>query len=226
MFLETYTSGTINNLLLELTRALGIEILRIDRSEVEEGSLILEACAKGDVAFLVQGDALTATTHNQLRFEAKSRHIPIDVIENASIITVAMGLTGLQMYKLGPVVSLPYTSEHFFPRSPYDKIMNAVKSGQHCMILLDLNSEKFMTPTEAISTLEELDRRYGPGLSLHDRKIIVVHSVSTPQQRILYGPARSISRVELSSGPSTLILPGPLDDNEQRFLGSFAETFD
>lgn len=223
VFLETYTSGTRDDLFSSISHIVGGEISLISREEVEQSSLILDSCNEGDVALLVQGDSLTATTHNQIRLEAMNSGIRVEVIENSSIITTALGLCGLQIYKMGPVVSLPFTTPHFFPRSPYDKIVFNLKFGLHSVVLLDLVNSRFMTPAEALDELGEMDRRFGGEMGIDKRKICLLHAVSTEHQTVLYGESERIRLREFPSGASMIIIPGKIDDNESVFLDRFAE---
>jgi len=50
----------------------------------------------GDVALLVIGDPLGATTHTDIILRAKSLDIPFRVVHNASIMN-AVGVCGLQV---------------------------------------------------------------------------------------------------------------------------------
>ncbi len=223
VFLETYTSGTQDDLFSSLSHNIVDGIRLISREDVEQSSLILDSCGNGDVALLVQGDSLTATTHNQIRLEAMNNGIQVEIIENSSIITTALGLCGLQIYKMGPIVSLPFTTPHFFPRSPYDKIVFNLKHGLHSVVLLDLVNSRFMTPAEALDELSEMDRRFGGEMEIDRRKICLLHAVSTDHQLILYGEVERIKLREFHNAASMIIIPGKIDDNEALFLETFSE---
>jgi diphthine synthase len=104
---------------------------------VEQGAdaTILEQAKTDDVAFLVIGDPLGATTHTDLVLRARQLSIPTQIVHNASIIT-AVGVTGLQLYSFGETVSIPFWTESWKPDSFWDKIAQNKQRGLHTLCLL------------------------------------------------------------------------------------------
>lgn len=99
----------------------GRPLLLADRDLVEQGAdEILAGAGESDVALLVVGDPFGATTHTDFILRAKEKNIPYKVIHNASIMN-AVGCCGLQLYKFGETVSIPYWDETWKPDSFYDK---------------------------------------------------------------------------------------------------------
>ncbi|KAK4474645.1 hypothetical protein MN116_001779 [Schistosoma mekongi] len=112
-------------------------ILPADREFVEQSSEILDRAKDHDVAFLVVGDPLGATTHSDIILRAVENKISYRIIHNASIIT-AVGCCGLHLYNFGATVSIPYWDEFSHPESFYDKILVNIRSGLHTLCLLDI----------------------------------------------------------------------------------------
>ncbi len=79
----------------------GRPVLIADRTCVEQKSdVILHGAEKADVALLVVGDPLAATTHHDLMMRASDAGIPVNVVHNASIMN-AVACCGLQLYSFG-----------------------------------------------------------------------------------------------------------------------------
>ena len=93
VYIEAYTS--ILAVPREKLEALfGKSIEEAPREFVESGiEPILERARTEDVAMLVVGDALGATTHCDLLARAKAKGVPTQVVHNASIMT-AVGCCG------------------------------------------------------------------------------------------------------------------------------------
>jgi diphthine synthase len=89
------------------------------------------------VAFLVVGDPFSATTHMDLLVRARERGIRVQSIHNASIMN-AVGCCGLQLYRFGQTVTIPFFTETWRPDSFYDKIAENKRLGLHTMCLLDI----------------------------------------------------------------------------------------
>ena len=103
VYLETYTVD-FPYTQEELAHVLEKKLLPADREKVESLELVDEA-HKMDVALLVYGSPLTATTHISLIEEAKRLGIKSKIIYNASILD-AVAETGLQLYKFGKITSM------------------------------------------------------------------------------------------------------------------------
>src|SRR3989338_2358035 len=117
VYLENYTS-VLNCSKEALEKFYGKKIILARRSLVEDddNELIENSKAK-NVAFLVAGDPLAATTHIDLFLRARKEGITCNIIHNASILT-AIGVTGLQLYKFGKTTSIPLENENI--EAPYD----------------------------------------------------------------------------------------------------------
>ncbi|MFB6100164.1 MAG: diphthine synthase, partial [Candidatus Nanohalobium sp.] len=105
VFAEFYTNTETVDL-EKLEEETGSEIQKLSREEVEQQDTIIEEAGDSDVAFLVSGDALTATTHYDIKHRAEERGIETEVVHAPSIFT-SIAETGLNVYKFGRTVTLP-----------------------------------------------------------------------------------------------------------------------
>lgn len=99
----------------------------------------LENEKKTNVAFLVVGDALAATTHSDFFLRAQQYGIEVKIIYNASIMN-AVGVTGLQLYTFGQTISIPFFSQtpYWKPMSFYEKLIVNRRMNLHTLCLLDI----------------------------------------------------------------------------------------
>jgi diphthine synthase len=190
---------------------IGKKVEAVGREKIESLEIVDEA-RKMDVALLVYGSPLTATTHITLIEEALASGVKYRVINNASIID-AVAESGLQIYKFGKITSMPYWKQSYEP----DSFMEVVKENQsikaHTLILIDIN----MDIKKTIEQLEKAAKKREVKLG----KIIVCQCLGTKRQKILY---RGIDEVREFSGvqkPYCIIIPGELHFLEKEFLKNF-----
>ncbi|ONL98165.1 putative diphthine methyl ester synthase [Zea mays] len=142
IYMEAYTSllslGLDPAALANLEKLYGKEITVADREMVEERvDQVLSEAADTDVAFLVVGDPFGATTHTDLVVRAKKMGVEVKVIHNASVMN-AIGVCGLQLYRYGETISIPFFTDEWRPDSFYEKIQNNRQLGLHTLCLLGL----------------------------------------------------------------------------------------
>ena len=101
VFLETYT-GFIDKSMIDFIKSNSNELIILTREDCEVNSyekIINEAKSNKDILFLTQGDALIATTHQNLILTLHNLGINFEIIPSVSIISSAISLSGLQIYK-------------------------------------------------------------------------------------------------------------------------------
>ena len=118
VYLERYTNLNDISLLPDIEKMIGKEIVLVGREELESDFIPKRAKMK-DVALLVPGDPLSATTHVSLIKECKTLSIKYEMIHASSIFT-AVAETGLSLYKFGSTCSIPIYSQNFKPDSFFD----------------------------------------------------------------------------------------------------------
>ena len=204
VYLENYTVN-FPYPIKDLEKSYGVKIIELERSKVEDESILKEAKEK-NISLLVYGDSLSATTHIQLILEAKKQKIPHKVFHNASIMT-AIAETGLQLYKFGKTASMPNWAEHTNKPTSF---ANYIKENQsikaHTLILTDIGLEI----KEAIEQLQEATK------DLPD-KIIAISNAGTPNQKIFHDTPDNLKNEKVKM-PFALIIPTELHFIEEEAI--------
>ena len=227
IYFDVYTSISTENTISALERLLDKKIVIADREIIENSDEILENARKFNVTLIVTGDALTATTHNEIRAEAMQGKIETRIYENASIFTTFPARTGLFNYKFGSIVSLPFVHENFFPLSVYDKIFRNYNNDMHTLLLLDLNDGKTMNINDAIQNLLKMENKRKKGLITDKTPIIIGIKVGTDLEKIIFTNIREIINNKATNlfneSPASIIIPAGLNDKELEFIKIFCE---
>src|SRR3989344_4196795 len=93
VYLEHYTS-LLQCSKEDLEKLTGKKIVLADLAQAENKSdEIINEAKKTDVALLVVGDPLAATTHINYVIDCKNKNIPLHIVHNASVLT-AVGEIG------------------------------------------------------------------------------------------------------------------------------------
>ena len=211
IYLENYTSDfpyKIN----ELKKLIGKKIILADRELVENkvNELIKEA-KKINVALLVYGSPLTATTHISLIQEALKNKIKFEVIHNASILD-ATAETGLQLYKFGKIASMPKYQKNFTPESFIEIIKENQKINAHTLILIDIG-------LDILQALRQIEVS-AKNKKIKINKIIVCQSLGTKNQKIFYGRINKLKNKKIKK-PYCIIIPSRLHFIEKEILEEF-----
>lgn len=211
VYLEDYTSK-LNISIKGLEKFYNKKIIKADRNIVENEAekTILKYAEEKNVAFLVAGDPLSATTHIDLFLRAKKLGVGVKVVHNASILT-AVGVTGLQLYNFGKTTSIPFDNKNI--KSPIEVLKNNQKLGLHTLFLLDLDPEenKFLTIGEAIKYLIENKVKEGT-------KAVACASLGSEKPFIKFGLLKDLGKLKISKFPQCLIIPGKLHFIEEDVL--------
>ncbi|CAH8640830.1 unnamed protein product [Heterobilharzia americana] len=216
VYLDNYTSIFSGENVDELNMT-GKCIIPADREFVEQSSEILDRAEKNDVAFLVIGDPLGATTHSDIILRAVERNIPYRIIHNASVIT-AVGCCGLHLYNFGAIVSIPLWDELGHPESFYDKILTNIRNGFHTLCLLDIKvKERSLENILRDRKIYEPPRFYVLLLSRigsNDEKIVVSRIADMNEAET--DPKKS--EQNFGGPPHSIIIPGIIHPLESEFL--------
>lgn len=209
LFAEFYTAKWHGSI-AALEVLTGKKIRTLAREEVESDFLVTEAAA-ADMALLVPGDPLTATTHMELLLEAKKRNVPVSVIHSSSIYT-AVAETGLQLYKFGRTTTLAMPEEAYLAESPYEIIAENKARGLHTLVLLDIT----MSVREGIAVLQGLERKLKRGV-VSNAMLLACSKLGSKEGIIRYGTAEELMKDEYPP-PAVLIVPGTLHFKEEEAL--------
>ena len=160
-FAEFYTSHLVGATVADLEAYHDVEIEVRDRAGVEQHpEEILDAAADDHVVFLTAGDTMISTTHVDLRLRAVERGIETRLIHGVTAQSAASGLTGLQNYRFGKAVTLPFPYAHGadgVPQSVTDSIEANSERGLHTLVYLDIKAdrEEYMSADYAAEMLAE-----------------------------------------------------------------------
>ncbi|MEM5879227.1 MAG: diphthine synthase [Candidatus Aenigmatarchaeota archaeon] len=226
-YLELYTTAWFGNI-KKLEEIFGKKVEILKRKDLEENSdRVLEEAKAQDIAILVGGDPLVATTHSALILEARKRGIKTKVIHNSSIAS-AIAETGLHLYKFGPSVTIPFPdkTKGRLPESVYETIKMNKERGLHTLCLLDIDAEenKLMGVKEALEILLKIERARKDGIIKLNERIVVFSRAGSEENKIFFGEIKDLMKIEIKP-PSVLIIPGLLHFTEKEFLSVMTSSF-
>ncbi len=226
VFAEFYTSLMPGLSIQKLEEMTGKAVNVVSRRvlEEEDGKLIFEAAKKGKTVFLVQGDPMIATTHVDLRISAEKRGIKTRVIHGASVVSAVRGISGLQNYKYGKAVTIPFSEQGFVSETPYNVIRENKKMGLHTMCYLDIKAEekKYLTINEALQTLLELEKLKKEQLVTSRTLVIGVARAGSYEPVVKAGYLEEVINYDFGAPPHTLVFPGNLHFMEAEALITLA----
>lgn len=208
IYLERYTVDFPYSL-KDIEEIIGKKVVSADRAFVESMEIIDEA-KKMDVALLIYGSPLTATTHIALLQEAKRCRVKIEIIYSASILD-AVAQTGLQLYKFGKITSMPKwdIGKNFMPNSFIDIIKENLSINAHTLILIDIG----MNFEESLRQLRISAEKNGLELN----KIVVCQSLGTKKKKITYKNIYEMDDENVKK-PYCIIIPAKLHFMEKEVL--------
>ncbi|MBU7046930.1 MAG: diphthine synthase [Theionarchaea archaeon] len=215
VYLEMYTSF-LTVPVQDLEKILEKHVTVLTREDIEETQEFLKEAQTSDIALLVVGDPLVATTHSEIIIEARKRNIKTKIIHNSSIYS-GIAETGLQIYKFGKTVTIPFPQKGFQPTSFYDILQNNKKMGAHTLVLLDIQEDKnkYMNPKEAMKILQDLG---------FQEELICVSRLGSHDQNIVYGDIEDLLLLDESYWglpPHCLVVPSTLHFKEEEYLEAF-----
>ena len=227
VFAEFYTSLMPGLSIRKLEEMAGKAVQIVSRRVLEEegGKLIFEAAKKGKAVFLVPGDPLIATTHVDLRISAEKQRIRTRVIHGASAVSAVRGISGLQNYKYGKAVTIPFSEKGFVFETPYNVISENRERGLHTMCYLDIKAEeqRYLTIKEALQTLLELEKQKKQQLITPKTLVIGVARAGSYEPVVKAGYIEEVINYDFGAPPHTLIVPGKLHFMEAEALITLAD---
>ncbi len=203
VYLDAYTVEFPYNA-SKLEDSIGKKIIPLTRIMVEEEEFVDDAKLT-NVALLVYGSPLVATTHISIVLKCKKEGIKYRIFNNASIFD-AVTETGLQIYKFGKIASMPKWEAAYKPDSFKKVILDNLKIGAHNLILVDIG----LNFSEALAQLKTALR----GMKLE--KIVVCSRLGTAESKIYYEKINNLP-MEIHV-PFCFIIPGKLHFLEEEAL--------
>ena len=224
LFMENYTSILEEGSIRRLEKLLEKPIILLNRADVETNGHIIQIAEKENVAFLVPGDVMSATTHIDLRIRAMAVGITTEVIHGVSVFTAIPGLLGLQNYKFGRTITIPLPEPNFKPTSFYEKALENHKAGMHTICLLDIKQDinKFMTANEALEVLGDIENELSGGLLPPDRLVCVVARAGSDDVLVKAGYFKDMLTADFGGPLHSVVIPGELHFLEAKALVELA----
>ena len=227
VFAELYTSlmPELNQAKLEKLVENRVKVLSRRDLEEEEGRKIFEAAEKGKTVLLVPGDPLIATTHVDLRIRAERRGIKTRVVHGASIISAVIGLSGLQNYKYGRSVTIPFSNQGLVSATPYNVIKENKKTGLHTLCFLDIKAEekRYLTVQEGLRALLKVEMQKHKRVVTSNTIAIGIARAGSSNPSVKADSVKHLLRFDFGSPPHSLVFPGALHFMEAEALVTLAE---
>ena len=228
-FLEGYTATLPQDQEARLEGVIGGWKMAM-RPMVEEPKEILSLAKKNSVALLVVGDPMQATTHIDLESHCAEEGIDFSIIPGLSATALAISLSGLQSYRFGRQVTLPFAYGDYLPTSPLEMIDSNYANNLHTLVLLDLDPTGMgidkptpMQPKQAVEILqamfEKLVEREGNvrqsmTTTIANWDAILLSDLGTPDQRVVSGNLQELAGLD-SGRIHCFILPAEFVGLEQ-----------
>ncbi len=212
IFLEFYTSKLVDFNIKDMESLYGKKVTLADRETVENKceKEMLEPAKEENIALLVVGSPMGATTHLDILRRAEDLGVEYSVIDNGGIIEAA-GITGLSLYKFGRVVTIPRENEGV--KSPYDLMLKNREIGLHTLVLLDIKVSGMNF--ELMTAREGCDYLIKNGF---EGDVIVCGGLGSKNPEIKYGDVKTVSVKRL---PQSIIVLGELHFMEEDALKRF-----
>lgn len=243
VFLEYYTSFYESSF-EDFSQFIGKKVEICDREKIESQieELIINPAKEKDIALLVIGDPLIATTHTDLLLRAKQLKVETKVYHNVSIGNF-ITRTGLQFYKFGKITSIPFVSEKFMPRTPFMIYSDNYKMGAHTLFLLDLNpsndvaykgDKKYLTVADALKYLlkipdimvkEEEILEKDSYIIDEETPVVVCSRLGFEDEEIVYDSLSALIRIDDNKRfkePVCIIIPGDMHEMEEKYLEQYS----
>ncbi|CAI2378122.1 unnamed protein product [Moneuplotes crassus] len=231
VYLEAYTSILMISK-ERLEEYYDKEFILTDREYVESNcDEMLERARDNVVSFCVVGDPFGATTHTDLFIRCKEMGVETKVIHNASIIN-AMGITGLQLYRFGEIISIPFFTENWRPYSFAEKIEHNLARGLHTLCLLDIKVKepteeslcmkvkeymppRFMSCKTAVEQLIEAAKENGYEQYNEESKCFGLARVGADDNKIVSGLLKDFLDIDMGAPLHSFIICGELHPVEE-----------
>ncbi len=222
-YIERYTGYITDNSIKNLSELLNKKINILDRSSLEENAKeLIEKAEEKDIALLVEGDPLIATTHKILFLDAKKHNIQIKIVHSSSIITAAIGESGLDFYRFGAICTIAKWTNHYKPVSFYETIEKNIGLNLHSLILFDFD-EKNQTSIDLkqiAEIFENAENYYKKNILEKNKRILIMHNIGLDNETKKVIKILDLKNFELTRGPTLIVVPSQLSEIEKEIVDS------
>ena len=184
---------------------------KIMREGIEFPKKILEEAKSNSIGILIVGDPMQATTHIDLESHCQEHDINFYLIPGLSATSLAVSLSGMQSYRFGRQITLPYSYGDYLPLSPLDIYIKNYNFELHTLMLLDLDptgmgmeKPKPMQPYQVVNLIEKMvrkikdEREVIPLLEIPvcDWYAILLSDLGSNKQQVFAGTLGNLSKIE------------------------------
>jgi len=189
------------------------------------GKMILDEAEKGKAVLLVPGDPSIATTHVDLRIRAEKQGIKTRIVHGASIVSAVVGLSGLQNYKFGRSVTIPFSDADSIVETPYNVITQNKKLGLHTLCFLDIRVEekRYMTIKKGLETLLAVEKIKRKNVIAQHTMAVGIARAGSTNPTVKAGEVKELLKFDFGAPPQTLVFPGKLHFMEAEALITLAD---
>ena len=168
--------------------------------------------AKKKVAFVTAGDTMAATTHVDLRIRAMEEGIPTNVIHGVSIFTACASALGLQPYKFGRTVTMPFPEPGYHPALPVrEHLRELVPGTAHAGPAGHQGGGgRYMTANQAVHWLLEAEKARGRGWSPTSTIICAAARVGSRTEKVAAGYPDKMLKEDMGPPLHAVVVPGKL----------------
>ncbi|MCS6784741.1 MAG: diphthine synthase [Candidatus Caldarchaeum sp.] len=222
LYVDVYTSIWSDDFFEKLSQVVP-NYVRADRKLLEDDvyRILVEAKDK-EVGILVPGDPFIATTHSAVRTLAHRKNIPVKIIHGTSIISSAISVSGLHVYKFGKPVTVPKTDDLQRLRTVLVTVQENLSRGLHTLLLLD-TADDGLTAKDALAWLTEAAAHYGMGWLNKDTVVVVCAKLGSPQSKVDALPVNKVFGTPLPPPPHCIIIPSKLHFSEKEVMSTYSE---
>ena len=231
VYVEKFTSPISDNFTKILKSFLGPEkkVEFVKRWFVEDGRQLLDECRTLNVGLISYGDPSIATTFTELRIRALKNNIKVNVVHAASGVTSLVGECGLEIYKIGKLVTMMEEKQSAI--SVYSSIFNNLNQNCHTIILMEYRqcedgSEFFLKPNYVMLRLLEVEKDIKYEIVSEESYLIVVSRIGQSDQKIVSGRIKSLLNLEYGNGPHSLIFPAKFHFTEEEAVHNLTDMID
>ncbi|UCE57311.1 MAG: diphthine synthase, partial [Candidatus Bathyarchaeota archaeon] len=155
-----------------------------------------------------------------LRIRAEKQGIKTRVIHGASIVSAVMGLSGLQNYKYGRSVTIPFPEKEGASETPYKVILGNRAMGLHTLCYLDVKAEeeRYMTIKDGLHSLLDTEKQKRGHVTTLTTQVLGVARAGSNNPAIKLGYIKDLVNHDFGDPPHALVFPARLHFMEAEAL--------
>ncbi len=220
VYVDRYTSIWSDEM-IKFVKDAAMKVVYADRQSLENNAhkLITEAREKV-VGLLVPGDPFIATTHTMLREIAARKGVEVKILHGVSVLSAAISLSGLHVYKFGKTATIPKTEEIELYTQPVLTLEENLSRGLHTLFLLD-TADGGLHVKEALEKLRQAAQRLKKNVIVDDMLLIVLARIGFKDAFVTAGLLKEIVNEKLPPPPHCLIIPSTLHFSEKEIVKTY-----